>query len=280
MSIPQPLPYQGSKRRLAPAILARFPAGVDRLVEPFAGSAAVSLAAAAGGHARRFLVGDVLAPLAELWAEILTDPEALAAGYAALWEAQRVDPRGHYDAVRRAFNQGGGAVRLLYLLNRCVKGAVRFNQAGQFNQSPDNRRLGARPERVRARLLAAHALLGGRAEVRAADYATLMAEAGPADLVYLDPPWAGVSGRRDARYREGLDLDRFVAELAHANARGLRYLVSLDGRSGARRYAPGLPASLGLRRIDLFAGRSAQATLHGRVQETVESLYLSPGLGG
>ncbi|MFH1465038.1 MAG: DNA adenine methylase [Pseudomonadota bacterium] len=279
MPAPQPLPYQGSKRRLAPAILARFPAEVERLVEPFAGSAALSLAAASTGQARRFLLGDVLAPLASLWAEILGDPEALATAYAALWQAQLKDPRGHYDAVRRAFNAEGGAARLLYLLNRCVKGAVRFNRAGEFNQGPDNRRLGARPAVVRARLRAAHALLAGRAEVRAADYAALLAEATPADLVYLDPPWVGVSGTRDARYRQGLDLQRFLAELERANARGLRYLVSLDGRLGARCYGPALPASLGLRRIELPAGRSAQATLHGRVEETFESLYLGPGLG-
>jgi len=31
---------------------------------------------------------------------------------------------------------------LLYLLDRCVKGAVRYNKEGWFNQSPDKRRLG------------------------------------------------------------------------------------------------------------------------------------------
>ncbi len=44
---PHPIPYQGSKRRLAAAILAHAPSGVRRLIEPFAGSAAISLAAAA-----------------------------------------------------------------------------------------------------------------------------------------------------------------------------------------------------------------------------------------
>ena len=46
MRIPHPIPYQGSKRGIAEAILAYFPQHVTRLIEPFAGSAAVTLAAA------------------------------------------------------------------------------------------------------------------------------------------------------------------------------------------------------------------------------------------
>lgn len=278
LAVPQPIPYQGSKRRLAPAILARFPARFERLIEPFAGSAAVSLAAVERGLARRVLLGEVLAPLAELWTAILTDPDGLADAYAALWQAQDADPGAHYAQVRRAFNAEGGPGRLLFLLSRCVKAAVRFNRAGDFNQAPDHRRRGAHPDRVRARLRSAWALLRDAAEVRTGDYGGLLAEAGPADLVYLDPPYLGVSGTRDARYRLGLDRERFVADLARANARGLRYLLSLDGRSGGRRFGPWLPEALDLQRIELCAGRSAQATLHGRTELTWESLYLSPAL--
>jgi DNA adenine methylase len=49
---PHPIPYQGSKRRLAAAILRHAPPA-RRLVEPFAGSAAIKLAAAAHGSASR-----------------------------------------------------------------------------------------------------------------------------------------------------------------------------------------------------------------------------------
>lgn len=40
---PQPIPYQGSKRALVPLILNYFPTKVNRLIEPFAGSAALSI---------------------------------------------------------------------------------------------------------------------------------------------------------------------------------------------------------------------------------------------
>ncbi|MCB1922102.1 MAG: DNA adenine methylase, partial [Candidatus Competibacteraceae bacterium] len=44
--IPHPIQYQGSKRNLAPAILEYFPNNINKLVEPFSGSAAISIAAA------------------------------------------------------------------------------------------------------------------------------------------------------------------------------------------------------------------------------------------
>jgi DNA adenine methylase len=276
---PHPIPYQGSKRRLAAAILAYAPGRVRRLIEPFAGSAAISLAGAARGVAERYCIADRLRPLAELWRAILDRPGETADAYERLWRAQVPDPAAHYGAVRARFNRSGDPVELLYLLARCVKNAVRFNGDGQFNQAPDHRRTGMRPPRMRRQIARASALLGRRTDVAAADYADLLADASPRDLVYLDPPYQGVSRTRDPRYVAPLDLDRFVGELDRLNRRRVPFLVSFDGASGARTYGPPLPAELRLRRVLLPAGRSSQATLSGRVAETVESLYLSPGLG-
>lgn len=275
---PQPIPYQGSKRLLAPRILAYLPTQTRTLYEPFVGSGALSVAAAQAGRAERHVLGDTLRPLVGIWEHLLQDPTPLTQGYARLWEAQRDDPRGAYEAVRADYNQDQDPIKLLYLLARCVKNAVRFNARGAFNQSADHRRLGMRPELLEVRAAEVHRLLSGRATAICADYAEILKMAGPRDLVYMDPPYMGVSGGRDGRYHQGLDLERFLAELEAANARGLRYLISFDGRLGERSYGPALPASLGLLRLELDAGRSSQATLSGREERTVESLYLSPAL--
>ncbi|OGQ12654.1 MAG: hypothetical protein A2138_16090 [Deltaproteobacteria bacterium RBG_16_71_12] len=279
-SCPHPIPYQGSKRRLAAQLLAHVPKDVDTLWEPCCGSAAMTLAAAREGRARRFVLGDSLAPLCALWQRILDEPAALAAEYQALWSAQRDAPRAWYDQVRDGFNADQDPAKLLFLLARCVKSAVRFNAAGAFNQSPDRRRRGTRPERMRAHLLGASALLAGRAQVRAGDYAAALADAGPRDLVYLDPPWQGTSGARDRRYHRQHERERFVGDLERLLARGVRVMVSYDGRLGDRGYGEPLPVRLGLLRVELCAGRSAQATLLGRDSETVEALYLSRALFG
>jgi DNA adenine methylase len=275
---PHPIPYQGSKRRLAPAILAYVPAGTRRLLEPCCGSAAVSLAALHAGKVERVHLNDSFAPLAALWRAIVDDPAAIAAAYERVWRAQTGDPRRGYDRVRDRFNKDGDPARLLYLLARCVKAAVRFNAAGAFNQSPDRRRLGTQPARMRASLLGAGALLAGRATVTSGDYAAVLAGAGPGDVVYLDPPYQGTSGARDQRYHQPLDRDRFVAELEGLVARDVPVIVSFDGRTGERRYGESLPARLGLRHVELAAGRSSQATLLGGAARTYESLYVSPRL--
>ena len=278
IAAPQPIPYQGSKRKLAPLVLKHFPSSTKTLYEPFAGSAAITIAAAQRGLAASFVISDSLSSLIGIWDLILSDPAALADGYEQLWNAQVGNERAFYDQTRDDFNSDNDPVKLLYLLARCVKNAVRFNSAGAFNQSPDNRRKGVKPATLRRRILEVHHLLSGQTTARAGDYEQALADAVPDDLVYMDPPYMGVSGSRDGRYQQGLDLDRFVEALQTANDRDVRYLISFDGRKGNVTYGPPLPAVLGLRRLELHAGRSSQATLNGKSEKTYESLYLSPAL--
>jgi DNA adenine methylase len=277
-SIPHPVPYQGSKRRLAPSIVSFIPSDTRNLLEPFCGSAAITLAAAKRGLAGRYHLNDSLEPLARLWRAIIETPADLASQYEVLWSAQRDDPRGYYDQVRASFNADHDPAKLLFLLARCVKNAVRFNAAGGFNQSPDRRRLGTRPARLRAEIHGASALLAGRATVTAGDYEAALHDATPRDIVYLDPPYQGTSGPRDRRYHQGLDRARLIDVLDRLRTRGVPVLVSFDGRSGDRSYGEDLPPELGLKKLELRAGISTQATLVGRRAETIEALYVSPQL--
>ena len=75
-------------------------------------------------------------------------------------------------------------------------------------------------------------------------------------------------------------VDEFVEVLESLNYREIKYLVSYDGRTGDRVHGRKLPDRLRLHLIELDAGRSSQATLLGRSEVTVESLYLSPALAG
>jgi DNA adenine methylase len=200
MKTPQPFPCQGSKRNLAPAILRYIPKGVDTLIEPFAGSAAITIAAAANHLAEKFIINDFNQPLIKLWGEIINAPEKLARRYESLWREQHTDRRRFYDKVRDRFNQDQQPDHLLYLLARCVKAFVRYNAGGDFNQSPDNRRNGMLPGAMRKNLLATSALLRGRTECLSLDYKEIVARATTEDVVYMDPPYQGVCGERDPRY--------------------------------------------------------------------------------
>ncbi len=276
--VPHPIPYQGSKRNLAPLILSYFPPHVSRLLEPFAGSAAISLATAYRCLADRFLVNDAHTPVADLWREIIERPEGLADKYRRLWRAQLGREREYYDTVREKFNQTHKPEYFLYLLARCVKAAIRYNGDGEFNNSPDNRRKGAHPDTMRQRIVGAAALLQGRTEVTALDYRELLAMCDSSDLIYMDPPYQGVCKNRDNRYWPKIDHGEFCDSLAALNDKGCMFVVSYDGRTGDKTYGEPLPKSLNLVHVEVHAGRSTQATLLGRDDDTYESLYLSPAL--
>lgn len=276
--IPHPIQYQGSKRGLAPLILRYLPAQMDRLVEPFAGSAAISIASALRARAMSYWLNDLNKPLAELIGLMINHPNELARFYKDLWEKQHPDSLEHYYRVREDFNRTHDPRLLLYLLTRCVKGAVRYNADGLFNQSPDKRRHGTRPETMRKNILGVSALLRGRTVISSLDYRDVLANVGRGDVVYMDPPYQGVCGERDSRYYAGVVFDDFVSELGKLNRRNIRYVVSYDGQTGAKRFGKPMPKTLALTHVQLEAGPSTQATLLGRNATTVESLYLSAAL--
>ncbi|MEZ4730863.1 MAG: DNA adenine methylase [Caldilineaceae bacterium] len=277
--LPQPIPYQGSKRGIASHILKFLPNHLDRFVEPFAGSAALSVAVAYGKLAQRFWLNDLNQPLANLLQLIIEQPEEIAEQYQKLWNEQLGHERTFYDEVRKTFNHTHAPELFLYLLARCVKASVRYNANGEFNQSPDNRRKGRHPVSMRQEILAFSALLKGKTVVTSLDFRQIGENLNAkCDFVYLDPPYQGTSGTRDARYCSGVDLFDLVEFLEKLNRRNIMFALSYDGIKGDKTYGKKLPADLQLYQILIDAGRSTQSTLLGQNDITYESLYLSPAL--
>lgn len=273
----QPIPYQGSKRALAPRICSLFPKRVGTLYEPFAGSAAVTLFAATHGMAEKFVIGDTYGPLVGLWSLIINDPGSLSDRYSEVWHAQMSNP-GHFNEVRAEFNETREPTLLLYLVARCVKNAVRFNKSGNFTQSPDKRRTGMKPDKVTRTTHAVSRLLKGRTELFHGDFQDCIAPAASSDLVYLDPPYQGTTYGTDKRYAAGLERDRVIEGLCILNENSVPYILSYDGRMGEKTYGAPLPSSVDADHFEVHAGRSSQATISGRNDETVESLYVSKSL--
>lgn len=279
MKTPHIIPYQGSKRKLSAQILESVQHEVRGTVyEPFAGSAAITLAAAALGIGKNYVIGDKYAPLIELWRLIIDQPAYVSDSYSEIWSAQLEDPKSHFLKIRNDFNEDKDPIKFLYLVARCVKNSIRFNASGDFNQSADNRRLGMRPEKVSCESQRASSILKGRTKAVSGDFMEILNNAGTNDLVYMDPPWQGTSLNKDPRYAYLLDIDKLIDGLDELNSRQVPYLLSFDGSCGDRNYGKSLPAFLELERVSLVAGRSSQATLLGRNDVTVESLYLSPAL--
>lgn len=211
-----------------------------------------------------------------LWNAILNAPLALADDYEKIWTAQQGREKEYYNAVRDRFNRDSQPADFLFLLARCVKAAIRYNRSGEFNNSPDHRRLGMKPETMRKNILMVHEVLRDQTMLTTGDFRAVLRKTRKTDFVYMDPPYQGVCKNRDNRYAKSVVFEEFVKELNALNERQIPFIVSYDGRTGNTIYGEKLPESLDLFHSEIFVGRSTQATLLGRSHDTYESLYLSP----
>ena len=280
--IPHIVQYQGSKRILAPQILQYMPQKFNRLIEPFAGMAAITIAAATEKRADQYFINDLNEPIVCLLQTAVNTPDDLVQKYSEIWQRQFSYPGGHLEHfyyIRDRFNAGEQTAEImLYLLARCVKGAVRYGKNGNFNQSPDKRRNGTNPKNIAENVNAISALLKGKTTFYAMDYRQIFMMAKPGDLIYMDPPYQGVSNSKDNRYLSGISFDDFSDSIEILNRNGVDYIISYDGECGGKEYGYELPQSLNYKKYLLNAGLSTQATLLGKRNTTYEALYVSKNL--
>ena len=171
---PHIVQYQGSKRNLAPQIRQYIPKRFNRLVEPFAGMAAIAIAVSKQRRAERYFLNDLNEPLVNVLKESITNPQQLIEDYTKIWSEQLTYQGGsveHFYKVRNDFNNGNQcAANMLYLLARCVKGSVRYSSSGQFNQSPDKRRMGTNPKNLARNVLLISKYLKDKTDFSSVDY--------------------------------------------------------------------------------------------------------------
>ena len=208
----------------------------------------------------------------------MEEPNEIANAYTDIWNEQHDNSVEHFYQARERFNKTNNPKLFLYLLARCVKGAVRYNSEGFFNQSPDKRRRGTQPEKMRKNIEGVSRLLKGKCIFTYLDYKDVLAEVRNSDFVYIDPPYQGVCGNRDSRYYSGINFDDFVVAIKELNRKEIMFAISYDGKRGNKTFGREFPEELGLKKIEIEVGRSSQATLLGRQEITVESLYLSSNL--
>ena len=248
------------------------------MIEPFAGSAAITIASAYYFKADKFIVNDINEPLINLWNKIVNEPQTIIRDYHHIWNSQLGNEEEYYYQIRNNFNQTKEPKYLLFLLAKCVKAAVRYNVEGNFNQSPDKRRKGRLPENMRYDILNVSNLLKDKVSFFSFDYEKILDMATEKDLVYMDPPYQGTAKNGGFRYMEDLNHENFVISLYKLDKRNIPFILSYDGRTDNKTYGEELPKELNLHKIEIDAGRSSIATLHSRNERTYEAVYISDNL--
>ena len=228
------LKWAGNKYRIIERIRALLPPG-RRLVEPFAGSAAVFL----NTDYARYLIVDSNADLINLYRILQAEGEDFIRYCRRLFGPGANTPETYYRR-RDEFNATGDprrkAALFVYLNRHGYNGLCRYNARGGFNVPFGRYR---RPYFPAAEMRAFHAR-AHRARFVHADFTWAFAQLREDDVVYCDPPYAPLSPSASfTGYSAGgfgLDQQERLAKLAEAAARrGVPVLISNHNTSFTRR---------------------------------------------
>lgn len=245
------LKWLGNKQRMAKAICGHFPRDFGRYFEPFVGSGAVLGTLVP----QRGVAGDALPPLIALWQWLQNDPDSLVSAYAER-HAQLVGPDRveAYLAIRARYNAAPNPADLLALARSCYGGVIRFDLRGQMN-TPCGVHVPIPPHDFAARCALWRPRVAGTRFVQA-DFAELLSDAQPGDLVYCDPPYA--DAQRTLYGAQAFGLDRLWQTVDQLRGRGVRVALSIDGskRSGRHDCGVVVPDGLFAREVQVVVGNS------------------------
>jgi DNA adenine methylase len=222
------LKWAGGKRQLLPELRPFYPRLFDRYLEPFLGSGAVFLDLLNGGRldGRAVRLSDINADVIGCYRAVRDSPTDVIKALRKLATSYKSGGAAHfYDVRDQAFNPARRAIHasadpagaytpllaaMLIFLNRTgFNGLFRVNARGEFNVPAG--RYGNPKICDEANLRAwSAALANPRVSIGVSTFDAALADAGQDDFVYLDPPYAPLSGT--ARFTSytagGFDADQ------------------------------------------------------------------------
>jgi len=262
------LKWAGGKGQLLAQFEPYWPGEFGRYFEPFLGGGAVFFHLYNTGRlaGKEVVLGDRLEELIDCFRVVRDQVEAL------ITELRRHEPhkldREYYGRVRAwdrepDWAQRGSverAARLIYLNRTCYNGLYRVNRRGQFNVPFG--RYGNPTVCDAANLRAAARALEG-VRLVAGDFEAILEDAGPGDLVYLDPPYQPLSATASFTAYTADDFGpddqrRLAQSFRELDARGCHLMLSNSDTGSIREMYAGYPQAV------LQAARPINSRAHGR----------------
>lgn len=261
--------WSGSKRALSPTIIPLIPTS-GNYFEPFIGGGSIL----GNIGPRKSFASDILPELIDLWETIKTQPDFLACEYGKLWNRLQTDGHEVYYEVRDIFNLKKSPEHFLFLTRTCVNGLIRFNSAGEFNNSLHHSRPGIHPDRLEL-ILNEWSKRVSQTTFFNCDFTETLNLCRKNDIVYLDPPYMNNKGRYS---KAAFDFQKLWDTLEELNRRSVKWILSIDGSSGSRNYSKNLeiPRSLASAELSVAAGNSPFPRLQNlRTDEVFESIFMN-----
>jgi DNA adenine methylase len=264
---PPVIKWSGSKRSIANDLSKYIPKG-KRYFEPFLGGGALL-------PFRKIQAGfasDVIPELIALWNAIKTNPKKVSIEYRKRWEKLQKEGYEVFYSIRDNFNATRNEHDFLFLTRTFVNCLIRYNHLGEFNNSFHLTRPGISPQNLNDIIFQWHLIIKD-IEFYNCDYRKLTAIARKDDFIFFDPPYGGTKGRYT---KEKFDLGSFFDELARLNDRGVKWILTFDGKAGNRNYIYELPISLYCHKLFMQTGHSPFSKMMNTSLDNVsESVYLN-----
>ena len=179
------LKWAGGKHKLVPFLTSHLPQQRSgRLIEPFAGSAALTLAT----DYDAYLINDTNPDLITLYTILKQEKQGFI-DYARHYFIPDNNEENRYYALREQFNDSHEpaerAALFIYLNRHAFNGLCRYNSKGGYNVPFGRYRAPYFPEKE----MQAYLGKAGRIELSCGDFRDALAEATDDDTIYCDPPY-------------------------------------------------------------------------------------------
>ena len=259
--------WSGSKRTVA-AQLAEFFIPAKTYYEPFVGGGSMMPFA----KSNKGKASDIIPELISLWNVIKDNPGKVAVEYEKRWHRLQEEGYQVYYEIRDSFNRSRDPFDFLFLTRTCLNGMIRYNSAGEFNNSLHLTRPGIAPNRLATILKEWHQYIK-KFDFLNVDYRECLADIKAGDFVFLDPPYGGTKSRYT---QTPFSLEDFYKTLDTLNSKGVFWMLTFDGSSGDRNYSFAPPEDLYKTTFKVKTGKSAFRKVIDKVQEDIlESVYLN-----
>jgi DNA adenine methylase len=259
------LKWVGNKFRMAEQITSYLPERFGTVYDVFlgGGSFLATIAPSAG------VGSDSFTPLIEIWTALKANPQKVKRWYEDRHNAHMAarDRRAAYERVKASYNRNPNGADLLFLCRTCYAGVVRFRQADGYMSTPIGPHKPIPPAAFAKRVDEWHSRVT-HCQFMQADFADVMSQALPGDVVYCDPPYT--HSQAILYGAQSFELRRLCKAIEDCKRRGVYVLLSIDGtkKSGAQNCHLWLPRGLFEREVFIHVGRS----MLRRLQMTGETL--------
>ncbi|MBQ6423395.1 MAG: Dam family site-specific DNA-(adenine-N6)-methyltransferase [Prevotella sp.] len=259
--------WSGSKRTVA-SQLGEFFLPAKTYYEPFVGGGAMMPFA----KSEKGKAGDIIPELIALWNEIKYNPQNVATEYELRWNRLQKEGYQVFYEIRDTFNKNKNPFDFLFLTRTCLNGMIRYNSAGEFNNSLHLTRPGIAPKRL-ASIINQWNFHLKKFNFLNADYRESLEDVKAGDFVFLDPPYGGTKSRYT---KTPFSLPDLFHTLDLLNSKGVNWMLTFDGSSGERKYSFAPPEELYKSSFRIRTGKSAFRKVVDKVQEDIlETVYLN-----